>query len=435
MPAARCAETRALSRKQLLLVLLLALLPRLTWVGYRSLSADVRFEYPDEALHWQLAENLVQRGALVSDDGRYAARMPVYPLALAPFAALSGRGEDGPALARLAQAVLGACTVAIAAAWAGAAGGRRAGWLVGLASAFDPFAVFFSSLLLTEVLFTFLAVAAAAMVWRQHAGADPPAAASTLLIALLLTAAVMTRPSAAGWVLALAAIAILAPGRSADRARRAAMLVVVAAVGFLPWGLRNYALLGEPAWLSTNGGVTLYDAQGPQADGSSNQAFLTDLRQRPELAELNEAEFDAALRSLAIQQMRRDPQRVFSLAAAKFRRTWSLTPNVAEYRSGAAAIAGAAYTALVLAAALGGLLALLFSPARRHMRGLPMLLGVTWLAAAYFTFVHCFYVGSVRYRVPLMPMLCVAATPLLAGRPRDAERDSGAVTGERPSAS
>ncbi len=434
MYSADVTRTRATGRTPILLLLALALLPRLIWVGYQTTASRTPFEYPDEALHWQLAENLVRQGALVSDDGRYAARMPAYPLALAPFAILNSLGAAGPDLARLAQAVLGAFTAAIAAGWAGAAGGARAFWLVGLAAAFDPFAIFFSSLLLTEVLFTFLAVAAAALIWRQSDPRTPPRTDIELAIALLLTTGLMTRPSAAGWVLALAAISVLAAGRAADRFRRAVLLVIVAVACLLPWGLRNQALLGDPAWLSTNGGVTLYDAQGPQADGSSNQAFLAELRQRPELVNLGEAEFDRALRDLAIRQMRRDPRRVLSLAVTKILRTWSLTPNVAEYRSGPAALAGAAYTTMVLAGAVGGLVALLISPSRRRVRGLRLLVGLAWLATIYFSLVHCIYVGSLRYRVPLMPLLCVAATPLLAGSPRAIEHDDEAVTGERPAA-
>src|SRR5690606_15048502 len=113
--------------------------------------------------------------------------------------------------------------------------------------------------------------------------------------------------------------------------------------------------------------------QGPQARGDSDQTFL---REVPELAGLGEVERDRALYRLALEQMRRDPGRVLELAWIKFRRTWSPTPNVEEYRRGAAALVGAAFTVAVLVLAAVGLV----RQARRRWR----LMVVLWLPVVYF---------------------------------------------------
>ena len=389
------------------------LILRAGWVLYRWFSDGSALSYPDEELHWQLAGHLFDEGTLVSDNGRFASRMPLYPMFLALFA---GCGQMGVLLARLAQAVLGAATVLIGYRLTDVAAGRRAAIVAGVLLCCDPFAVFFSNLLLTETLFTLLAIGLIACAWqllsKPHGGHD-----ALLGLAVLGAGAILTRPSAAAWIPALW---LMLAWLAADRRRlipRLLLCPVILAVLLAPWGLRNKAVLGSFAWLSTNGGVTLYDAQGQQADGSSNQTFLHEL---PELQGLDEVALDRELRHLAVEHMREDPVGVARLAVVKFLRTWSLTPNVSEYRGGLAAVAGAVYTVIVLLGGFAGLVGALRAKRRHQMmfwRLAPSrrsLHAMLWLPVVCFTLVHCVYIGSVRYRVPLMPLLAVAAGTVVA---------------------
>ncbi|MFQ5807269.1 MAG: hypothetical protein ACE5I3_12540, partial [Phycisphaerae bacterium] len=225
-------------------------------------------------------------------------------------------------------------------------------------------------------------------------------------------AALMTRPSAAGWIVLLWLVLWLFDAQRPRGTRRLTLYVGVLAACLLAWGLRNRAVIGAPAWLSTNGGVTLYDAQGPQADGSSNQAFLNEL---PELAGLNELERDRKLRQLAVEQMRKNPARALRLAWTKFLRTWSLVPNVSTYRAGITGVVSAAFTAGVLFLAFVGLLRTLSrkNPPAAESRNRRRLQALLWLPVVYFTLLHCVFVGSLRYRVPLMPFVEIAAATAL----------------------
>jgi hypothetical protein len=391
-------------------LILLAFALRAAWILYRWFGQGATLEYPDEELHWQLARNLVSSGTLVTDDGRFAARMPLYPLFLALFA---GLGPVGMLAAKLGQALLGAATVGVAHFLVRAALGPRAAVVAGLLMACDPFGIFFANLLLSEGLFTLLLVTLVASVWSCGAAAPRPGA--WIGLAVLGPALILTRPSSAALVPVLWLLVAWwqwrGPGshtpESMSRRRRvAASLLLSPALLILlslPWGLRNKAVLGSYAWLSTNGGVTLYDAQGPLADGSSNQAFL---HASPELAGLDEVALDRTLTHLAWQQMQRDPARVVRLAGTKFLRLWNPFPNVAEYRGGVAAWAGAAYTLVVLLGAVGGAVLVL---TKRDHASLRRLHGLLWVPVIYFTLLHCVYIGSVRYRVPLMPLLAVGA--------------------------
>ncbi len=411
-----------------------AVVLRLTWILVGWLNVGPTLVYPDEVLHWNLADNLVHHGALVSDDGRYAARMPAYPLFLAAFAWLDGVGI---LVVRIAQALLSAGAVVVGYQLALRAVGQRGALLAGLLLTFNPYDVFFCRLLLTEALFTPVAVGLVAASWHVLA-TDASRWRPLAVVAALGALAVMTRPSAAAWIpLVWLLLVVLATNR-----RRTALRLVIAPVLLLlcmvPWGLRNLAVLGHPAWLSANGGLTLYDAQGPQADGSSDQSFLQDPAIQARLADLGEVERDQLLQRLALQQMRRDPIRVVSLAFTKFTRTWNPWPNVPAHRNTLAGHAGAAYTIIVVLTALLGLLRTTVPPRSggapqqstprcKDSSGVPLLLSsasvrrlhaLIWLAVLYFTLLHMIYIGSVRYRVPLMPLLAIAAgTAVLDPRP------------------
>ncbi len=394
-----------------------ALALRLGWVGYSGWSNGTQLQWPDEELHWQLASNLVQDGNLVTDDGRYAPRMPLYPLFLAWFALF---GEIGILLARIGQAVIGALTTWIAYRFAAKTCDTATATVAGALLACDPFGVFFANLLLTETLFTCLAVWLTASAWKLLA--QHHVIRSLAATALLGAAVIMTRPSAAAWVPVLWFVLLVF---SVDRGRVFLQLLlcpVVLALALLPWGLRNQAVLGDPEWLSSNGGVTLYDAQGPQADGSSNQEFLQTLELNDNLDEVT---LDRTLRDMALEQMQQDPARVASLAWVKLQRMWNPTPNVAEYRSDLAAWAGAAYTLVVVIGAVIGFVRALLARARPHqlmfwrLRPGPRTFhALVWLPIVCFTLLHCIYIGSVRYRVPLMPFCALAASTAITSYTR-----------------
>jgi hypothetical protein len=385
-----------------LIAFLIALALRCAWVLFRWQAGGAALEFDDERLHWEIATNLADRKVMVSDDGRYAARMPAYPLFLLPFAEA---GDNGVLWARLAQCALGAAAAAVAFDWARRAAGTRGAWLAGLLVAIDPFGVFFCNLLLTETPFTLVAIAWSACVWRAvfHDGR------MRLFAAVLGPLTVMLRPSAAAWLVAVViGLAVFGWRRrktveGRDAATLAGLSVLATVAMFLPWGARNAAILGGPAWLSANGGWTLYDAQGPQADGGSAQEKFVD--KLPALAGLGEMEQDEYLRRAAVEQMRSDPQRVLRLAGVKFVRTWNPIPNFEQYRRPAIAAVSAAYTIGVLIAAFGGLV---------FWRKAAGLLVLAWTPIVVFTLVHMIYVGSVRYRVPLMPFLAMSAAAVVA---------------------
>ena len=382
-----------------------ALLVRLLWVAIQWMRHGAALEFDDERLHWQMAVNLVERWDFVSSDGRHVARMPIYPMFLSLWA---GLGSSSVLLARIAQCVIGAAAAAIGCAFVRRKIGERPAVVAGVLLAVDPYAIFFCNLLLTEVLFILIAVGLTAASWRLINNADRPGFANTLGVALLGAAAIMTRPSSLAWIVLLWVLLLTLDRFRGRTLRRVGVCVLVFGVLMLPWGLRNRAVVGSPAWLSANGGVTLYDAQGPQADGSGDQSFLLQIE---EIRGLGEVERDRVLYRLALAQMRSDPARVLKLAWVKFKRTWSLTPNFSEYSGGATALVSAAFTSTALLLALIGVW--------RVFRVRPAWVLLLVLPVVCFTLLHCVFIGSLRYRIPLMPFVEMlgAATVVTIARP------------------
>jgi 4-amino-4-deoxy-L-arabinose transferase-like glycosyltransferase len=396
--------------RPIVVCVLLALVARVGWVAVRWWGGgfDPATWFPDEQLHWQLARNLVTDGTLVTDDGRYAARMPLYPLFLACFAWL---GIYGVFVARLAQAVIGALTALVVARMGQRVAGVRGAWVAGLLAAGDPFGVYFANLLLTEVLFTLLLVVFVTQCYllTRRDGGKRGLSWAAVWMAVGGAACIMMRPSAALLIPAAWVVVWLLSDARSRVLRRLTLGPIVLVLCMLPWGLRNQAVLGGFAWLSANGGVTLYDAQGPQADGSSDQAFLDELsRTEPGFDDLGELERDQWLQQQALAQMQRDPGRVMRLAGVKIARTWSLTPNVPV--GWPVAAASAVHTLATVLLAIAGLWRSLRDRGRRRLQAL------IWLCVVYFTLLHALYIGSVRYRLPLMPLLALGAAPAVVMR-------------------
>jgi len=154
-------------------------------------------------------------------------------------------------------------------------------------------------------------------------------------------------------------------------------------------------VIGEWRWLTTRGGISLYDGLQSGATGASNLAHTKTM---PEVRGLSEVQWDRFFRDQAWAAARRDPARVLALAWRKLLRTWSPTPNAQEHRHGLAAAASAAWTVFVLGLAVIGLWA-----RRRAVRAWLVLL----LPVVLVTLLHMVFVGSVRYRVPTMPLVMV----------------------------
>ncbi len=399
-PALTLSRPTKSAWRSLALVFVVALTARTGWGLIRPVHAghESGLQFPDEQQYWSMAEALRAGQGLPDELGFQATRMPLYPAFLSLFTGHDG----GMQTARAAQWVIGSMAALFAAGLAGALFGRRTGLIAGLLVALDPFLIFFSSLLLTETAFV---TALIGLWWLAVVLIEGEGRSLARWAALGLVAAgtVYIRESSLG----LAAILILIVATTAGYTRRAIFGGVIAAsiivLTLVPWAARNQRVVGEWCWLTTRGGISLYDGVGPQATGASN---LGDVKQMAEVASLDETAWNRYFLSRSFEAIGSDPMRIVKLGAVKMKRMWNPFPNVDSYQSGRTRLISVTWTASTFALAALGAILLLFTRRREGWQWAVYLV----LPALYLSLVHSLFIGSVRYRLGALPMLDVLAS-------------------------
>jgi hypothetical protein len=389
----------------LLVIFVLALLARCA-IGMSRLvrSGDpTALEFPDEEQYWLMAQSLAQGDGLQDELGFRAVRMPLFPTLLAPFT----YANVGVPLAKAFQWLIGAFGAAATAWAADRIFRRRVAWLAGLLMAFDPFLVFFSSLLLTETLF----VAAVALLWGW---AGPMLNAlparqpwrSWLILGALGALTVYVRETGLGLLLGLLALMVLAGRGRRSAFAGAAVAIGVVGLSLVPWAARNQSVTGDWCWLTHRGGISLYDGVGPQATGASD---LADVKQMDAVRGMDEVAWNDYFLQASFEEIRSNPGRILELAGRKWARMWNVVPNAETYQTAAVRIVAAVWTIPTFALALTGVMLLLWRGWQGRWQVVFFL-----LPAIYLTAVHGLFVGSVRYRLGAIPMIAILAAQAIA---------------------
>lgn len=285
---------------------------------------------------------------------------------------------------------------------------RLAGFVAACMAALYPFFLFYQGLLLSETLFnTWLIAGVAALIWWRERGLRIDGA--LVVACLCFAAATMTKATLTILPPLLLAVSAWIAGANWRRA-----LVILLAASCLyaafmsPWWIRNAALLGSFVPFTTSSASNLYLGNNPH-NRDAGIDWSSDVE--PDLVARIEALPDELARQRAYSHAARDyikdnPAAFLQAAAKKFVRFWNIVPNAAEFRSGLYSLVSALSFGPVL------VLALICALRRRQQwRALaPLYLGI-----GYFTFVHVVTIASLRYRLPLEPLLIVlAAEPIAA---------------------
>ncbi|MBV8781118.1 MAG: glycosyltransferase family 39 protein, partial [Phycisphaerae bacterium] len=362
----------------------------LLWVLHLPTDEQSLAALPDQMEYRTLAKNWLASGIYQFHDDRFhqdvlAYRTPGYPALIA----LCGGSIR---LTRIAQALIDASSILaiwiLAGRWLSDRAALTGVWFVCL----SPWLIYFSGLLLSETLYT--ALLTWGMVLLSRSGRWRIGGM------FLLAVSVLVRPSAV--LLPVILTAIVAKNRWRDAGIALALTVAMLA----PWAARNHARLGQWIWLTTNGGITLYDGLNPSATGASDQRFV---RSMPELQSMGEVQRDRYLHQAAMQFAEEHPARVIQLSIAKILRTWSPIPLGESYRDDVRYIAiGLAYSLPLFAMAIAGLFA-------RSLSGETK--GFLLAPAIYITLMQAAGVGSLRYRTPADVPLAVLAVSAIKNRP------------------
>ena len=382
------------------------------------------FYFPDSELYWKLGLQLYH-GRPYTDGARLVVRTPGYPAFLAVAMRLVGAEPQRVRLAQAAAATV-ACLLFYL-LWRRLFDERVARVGLALVAVYPP-AVLLSVLLLSEGIFVLWLSAqlwALAELWAAirtdrwddpHGGQRVRVVTSAVAAGLTGALAALTRPVwlpvtplAAGLLLWALARRRRRAGSRLHLADAAAALVVILAFVLLcfPWWARNRLLTGHWVLGSLWVGASLYDGLNPQATGASDMSFL-DAPERyglePGLPAMGEYEQDLYLRQQAWEFVRRHPAQALWLAWRKQLRFWSVVPHAPGWSAAPLRWIAAALWCSVYAAILVGAWR-----SRPVSRWFLFLLG----PLAYSACVHLLFVGSIRYREPvLLPALGLVAVAI-----------------------
>ena len=381
------------------LVLLAALALRLGYAMTRPVDDAAIDQLPDQREYLDVAHSLLSGEGFSFVDRRfeqrvYAHRTPGYPLLLA------AAGANVQA-ARILQACIDTSTVfavfLLARRWLS----YKASVIAAALVAFNPFLVYFSSLVLTETLFT--AMLAWGMYFITSHRAFPWLAGG-----IILAASTLVRPGALPLPVILAVLGALATRSTNRRTDRpyhrwwslpvGTSMLLLTILMLLPWAIRNHRVLGQWVWTSTNAGITRYDGFNPDATGASDQSFVAAM---PHLRSMSETERNDYLSREANDFIRQRPLDSIKLAWAKVLRTWSPRPLSSEFSRTLYVVVALAYSVPFFAMFV---LSWVTSPTPATAK--------LFLAApaVYLTLAAVLSVGSLRYRIPAeVPMAVVAA--------------------------
>jgi 4-amino-4-deoxy-L-arabinose transferase-like glycosyltransferase len=360
-----------------------------------------RAVYPDAGDYHDLAKAIV-RGEEYRCSGGIATRMPGYPIVVAGVYAIAGAK---PAAVLIVQALMGGGICWMIWRMLRKTSERAAIIAAGI-FALDPLSVAMSAALLSETAFT---LALVAMTWTAMK-IDPLEKTFRwcALFGALSAAAVYLRGSALYlplWMILLASLRKMSgPGNITATWRMLAAAAMVAGILFVslwPWyGFMNrHPELEKLRGLTTLEGISLYEAVYAGANGGPRQGDL--LRDEPaEIRLMREGDRDALYKEKAWQEIREHPGRVAALAPVKFGRFWSPGLNETGLANPLVNVVLWCWQVPLFLLAIVGLW-------RGAMRGVPLL--VLMGPIIYFTLLHMIFIGSVRYRVPLQPLICMLA--------------------------
>ncbi len=349
---------------------------------------------PDSFDYLTLAHRIIA-GQSYQVTGMYAKRMPGYPVFLAAIGYPDG--IDIRAVL-MVQALFGALVSVVVFAL-GRPWGAATGLLAALLVACDPLCIGFSAAVLTEIPFMLV-----------------------FIISLLLLAQLVERPGSLWrWVLFAVSFAIGVYVRAEVSLCLFPLLIWVVyrnrngqalwhAIGgsllamglvmliLLPWWLRNNRLFHQDFFrFTTLQGISLYESVYKGATGGPRQS---DIVRPPAIQKLNESQRDLAWTHRAVLDMYHHPFRMLRLAFLKVGRTWSPWLHARGYARPWINISFCFWYVPLFFLALAGL------PMARKRVGLT---GVMLIPILYFTIMHAVFLGSVRYRVPVMPLVCIFA--------------------------
>jgi 4-amino-4-deoxy-L-arabinose transferase-like glycosyltransferase len=396
------------------LIVTLGFILRLAWAAYSQwepLPDDDAFRY-----HFS-ARSLAEGAGYVHLNGAPTAFWPPgYPLLLAAAYRVFGTSIE---VAQLLNVALGAATV-----WLVYLIGRRtlgeqpAAVGAALVAAF-PSLIFFTAVTLSEIAFTFFALAGVYLLILEAQSPNPRPAMRLLVAAgLVLGFASLVRGQALLLPLVLLPFWLRSGAKTAALERVIAVAFGIALI-VAPWTVRNAVQLGAPVLISTNAGVDFWIGHNESAPGDFGASGGERLVLRyPELSSVaREVHVNNEGFREGIEYAITHPREELVLPLKKLFWLYYSDEEALKWneghggqsfldgrvRAGLLTLSNVYYFAVLVLAFAGARLWLSRRPG-------PLLLVSLVL---YWTFVHLVFFGDPRFHAPMVPVIALLAAPAL----------------------
>lgn len=391
--------------------------------------------YGDSPGYWTLAESLAHFQPYRYGEYGRIFRTPGYPAVLASGMFVCESVLDRPMTyweGRVLGMIIGVGCVWLLFKIGSLAFGPLAGLFAAFWGAIYPEFVLLSVMILADSLFCLLFLAQLYFWVKTFRTPQRCGIQSAIGAGIFAGFACLTRP---GWLYFTPIAAILmavilfafSERRKAANQLISGFVMTACCFGILfPWAARNYCVSGNWIWTTCQGGPSLWDGLNPEADGGSCMDFMSDayreaeaavttrrqaisglfrqdesdsvlsekgLSNEPDFAMSVELEVNRMLTCRSFERIQTDFAGTVRLALNKFSRTWSLWPNQNSFRSLPIRLVFSSFYLLLMIFSIFGLIR-----ARQNREFCLLFL----MIAGYFVLLHLFFVGSLRYRQPVL---------------------------------
>jgi hypothetical protein len=271
--------------------------------------------------------------------------------------------------------------------------------LAALIAGFYPYFIFTQGMALSETLFDALLVAGflSLYVWRTAGARINGGLIRTVAVFFAATMVKATLTIMSPMLVMVGAIGV----------RKPSSIMAVGAIAFTlfcllmaPWWIRNYRELGTFVPFATQSSLAFFNGNTPLNPDADALFPAADPKFVPEAGIKDEVLRSRVFRQMALHKIVSDPAGFIRRAVLKFGRFWSIVPRAKLYQNPVYLIVGAGTFAPVL------LFAIICAVMERQ-RFLDLL--PIYLTIAYFTACYTVTVASIRYRLPIEPLLIVLA--------------------------
>lgn len=377
-------------------ILLLGLVLRIAFVVV--LPSPLESDYLG---YWTIANNIYSGQGIAGEDGKPTAFLSLgYPLLLSAFFAAFGPTIVVVKAVNVTLGVLSIALVYLAA--------RRlfAFWTIPAIATFMLAiyveAISYTSYVAKENLMIFLVAAQLLLVLSVS---DRRRDLNATLFGL--ATGCMTLVGNAGLALmpALIVCVIVLMRNTAATLRYLAISALACGLLIAPMVLRNHNMFGSYS-INNNGGFNLYVGNNPSATPYFTSIIDTPIG--PEWKQLRatfgERGGDVMLRDLAVQHILQNPGATFGLALRKAAAFWTPPIHTGQYQQGVVETL-VRMVWLIEFCVIG----CLFLMSAAQLRQQTWRVGVLWLLILGYTAVHMLFYVIYRYRLPIMPVLCIGA--------------------------